>query len=240
MDKIILKNNNDRNPNGTFRKGGSFVMSEETKRKIGNAQLGEKNHAYGKTPWNKGKTGYLSEDSKKKMSIAKLGKSPWSKGKKFSKEHVEKLSKSHLGFKRPEVDKIKISKSMKGKQNSLGVTQSKDTILLRVKSLPKGSSHHWWKGGKTVGTIKERGSLEMKLWKKACMERDNFTCQKTGVRGGKLEVHHINNFADFSELRTSIENGITLSKESHKEFHKIYGMKNNTREQLEEFLGRKI
>jgi len=36
--------------------------------------------------------------------------------------------------------------------------------------------------------------------------------------------------------RTSIDNGITLSKEVHKEFHKRYGIKNNTREQLEEFI----
>lgn len=76
----------------------------------------------------------------------------------------------------------------------------------------------------------------MKLWKKACLERDNFTCQKTKQRGGKLRVHHINNFADFPELRTAINNGITLSEKSHKEFHQIYGVSNNTKEQLEEFL----
>jgi hypothetical protein len=95
---------------------------------------------------------------------------------------------------------------------------------------------HLWKGGITPENHKIRSSLEMKLFRKACMERDNFTCQKTGERGGRLVVHHINNFADFPELRTSIENGITLSKESHKEFHRIYGVKNNTKEQLLEFL----
>jgi hypothetical protein len=68
------------------------------------------------------------------------------------------------------------------------------------------------------------------------MERDNFTDQKTGIKGGDLEIHHINNFAEFPELRTSIENGITFSKKSHQEFHKKYGYKNNTIEQLEEFL----
>ncbi len=78
----------------------------------------------------------------------------------------------------------------------------------------------------------------MKLWRKVIFERDNFTCQKTGIKGGKLHPHHINNFADFSELRTSIENEITLSQKSHKEFHKIYGNKNNTRSQLKEFLNK--
>jgi hypothetical protein len=41
--------------------------------------------------------------------------------------------------------------------------------------------------------------------------------------------------ADFSELRFNINNGITMKKEIHKLFHKIYGKKNNTKEQIEKF-----
>lgn len=37
-------------------------------------------------------------------------------------------------------------------------------------------------------------------------------------------------------MKRKLDNGITLSKKAHKEFHKIYGRKNNTKEQLEEFL----
>jgi len=37
-------------------------------------------------------------------------------------------------------------------------------------------------------------------------------------------------------LRFAIDNGITLSEQSHKEFHKIYGKENNTKKQLKEFL----
>ena len=99
-----------------------------------------------------------------------------------------------------------------------------------------GEQNNMWKGGITAENDTIRTSIEMKLWKKACLERDNFTDQKTGIRGGDLVVHHINNFADFPELRTSIENGIVLSKESHNLFHKKYGKRNNTREQLYEFL----
>jgi len=36
--------------------------------------------------------------------------------------------------------------------------------------------------------------------------------------------------------RFAIDNGITLSKKSHKEFHDKYGQENNTREQLIQFL----
>ena len=42
--------------------------------------------------------------------------------------------------------------------------------------------------------------------------------------------------ADFPELKFAIDNGITLSKKAHDEFHKLYGKNNNTREQLVEFL----
>jgi 5-methylcytosine-specific restriction endonuclease McrA len=81
-----------------------------------------------------------------------------------------------------------------------------------------------------------RTSLKYDKWRKAIFERDNFTCQVCGQHGGDLQVHHINNFAEFSELRFAINNGITLCKKCHREFHKKYGKKNNTKEQLEEFL----
>lgn len=105
-----------------------------------------------------------------------------------------------------------------------------------VRKKLSGVNCHLWKGGISKENDKVRGSMEMRLWKKSCMERDNYTDQKTGVRGGKLEVHHINNFSSCIELRTSISNGITFSKESHKLFHKIYGIKNNNLTQLLEFL----
>jgi len=99
-----------------------------------------------------------------------------------------------------------------------------------------GDKHPKWKGGLTPENERIRKSMEAKLWKKAVYTRDNFTCQKYGIRGGRLVAHHIQNFSDFPELRFAIDNGMTLSEKAHKEFHKKYGLKNNTREQLEEFL----
>lgn len=104
----------------------------------------------------------------------------------------------------------------------------------------RGENNPNWRGGTSSEQDKLRHNIEMNLWRKSCMERDNFADAKTGIRGGDLVVHHINNFLSFPELRTSLENGITLSKESHKLFHKIYGIRNNTRSQLEEFLTKPI
>lgn len=109
----------------------------------------------------------------------------------------------------------------------MGKMQSKNRV---------GEKSSNWRGGTTPVSQKIRTSIEYDLWRKAIFERDNFTCQRYGTLGGKLRAHHINNFAEFPELRTSIENGITLSEKAHREFHRKYGIKNNTREQLEEFL----
>jgi len=93
-----------------------------------------------------------------------------------------------------------------------------------------------WNKGFADETNRARESLEYKYWHKSCLERDNFTCQRCGQHGGDFVVHHINNFAEFPELRTLIENGIVLCKKCHNQFHKRYGQKNNTKEQLKEFL----
>lgn len=156
--------------------------------------------------WNKGTKGIM----KSNKTSFKKGQVGVCTGKKATKETKIKLSISHLGQ----------------RAWNKGINQWQTT----------GNKNPNWKGGITPTNHKIRTSLEMKLWRKSCYERDNFTCQKTGEVGGKLVVHHINNFADFPELRTSIENGITLSYKSHKEFHKKYGTRNNTKEQLDEFL----
>jgi hypothetical protein len=151
-----------------------------------------------------------------------------------------------------------ISQKLKGKNNSpdtqfkkghkdLVPSKSRKIAALKISIATRGIKRpqcsgekaNNWKEGITPTNHLIRNSLEMILWREACMKRDKFTCQKTGETGVSLQVHHINNFADFSELRTSVSNGITLSKKSHKEFHKIYGIKKNTRDQLNEFLSKK-
>ena len=104
--------------------------------------------------------------------------------------------------------------------------------------IQNGSLNSMWKGGISHPNRLIRAGKNFRLWREAVFARDNWTCQKTETKGGKLHPHHIQNFAQFPELRFAIDNGITLSEKAHKEFHKIYGKNNNTREQLEEFLGK--
>lgn len=209
------------------RKG--HIVSKETRRKISIANIGKKcseaarqkisEAKKGKPSWNKDKKGIYSEETKKKMSEAKKGKPSWNKGTKGN---------------------IPWNKGTKGVMRAwnkgtkdLQVAWNKDKKYPQFSGANSGS----WKGGITPENVKIRTSLEMNLWRKANMERDNFTCQICGIRGGELVVHHINNFAEFPELRTSIENGTTFCKQCHSDFHKEYGRRNNTKEQINDFLG---
>jgi len=99
-----------------------------------------------------------------------------------------------------------------------------------------GAKNHRWKGGIESENKRIRKGINFRLWREAVFARDNWTCQKYHIKGGKLQPHHIQNFAQYPELRFAIDNGITFSKKAHDEFHKIYGKYNNTKEQLEEFL----
>lgn len=81
----------------------------------------------------------------------------------------------------------------------------------------KGAIHPNWRGGKTPLNLRIRSSVQYKLWRQAIFERDNYTCQICGVRGGELEAHHLVRLADRLDLAFAIDNGKTLCIECHKQ-----------------------
>jgi len=150
--------------------------------------------------------------------------------------------KVNLGRKHTKTTKEKISESHKGKpawnKGKQGIHLSPKTEFKQGHKVPKGKDSWAWKGGVSPENKRIRVSVEFRLWREAVFARDNWTCQKYGIKGGKLHPHHIKNFADYPKLRFAIDNGITFSEKAHREFHRKYGKKNNTIKQLKEFLDR--
>src|ERR1022692_4646359 len=62
----------------------------------------------------------------------------------------------------------------------------------------------------------KHGCAEDRDWRKAVFSRDNYTCQDCGVKGGRLQAHHIKAFKAFPELRHTLSNGLTLCLDCHK------------------------
>ena len=141
------------------------------------------------------------------------------RGVMHSKETREKMRKSAMG-------------------NTHGFQTGRPSVF-KGKERPnlRGENHWNWKGGTSPQAKIFKAKIEYRLWREAVFARDNWTCQRCEIRGKKeLHPHHIQNFAQYPELRTSIENGITLCIDCHRGFHRIYGQKDNTKEQLEKFL----
>lgn len=69
--------------------------------------------------------------------------------------------------------------------------------------------------GRTSLAFRLRTSKRYAEWRLAVFERDNFTCQECGQRGGKLNADHIMRFADYPSLRFDVSNGRTLCVACH-------------------------
>lgn len=147
------------------------------------------------------------------LSVAHLGQVPWNKGKTLSAEIRAKFSLAH-----------------KGKKNTPEVEER------RIRAMVRGEQHWNWKGGLTAETTRLKTSQQWRFWRLSVFERDDYTCQKCHIKGGTLNPHHILNRADHQETWFDLENGITLCKRDHTAFHRQYGRRKNTREQLLEFL----
>lgn len=151
--------------------------------------------------------------------------------KPHTKEWKEKMSERLRGknnpMKRTEV-RGRMSKIMKGNKNGMGKRSEKFCIKLGLRS--KGEKCHWWKGGISPLVKLIKISFKYRQWRSDVFTRDDFTCQKCGIKGGELHPHHIKAFSlilSENNIKTleqalnceelwSINNGLTLCKNCHK------------------------
>lgn len=170
--------------------------------------------------------------------LDKYGLKKWNKmwlWKKHKQESKEKMRQARL-WKQSYWKDRKMTEEQKSKLDLTGLKMGR--LVNKWKHLERimGPKNHNWKWWITPENKRIRTSLEIKLWRQACFERDVFTCKKCGGKWIYLNVHHIENFSEYPELRLAIDNWITLCKKCHLLFHNIYSRKNNTRKQLETFI----
>ena len=214
--------------------------TEETRKKISEANKGKNNPFYGK---------HHTEETKNKISEVH-------KGKYVSVETKNKMSEAHKGKKLPEETKQKISKSEKGKKLP-------EETKKKISEANKGEKHPGWKGG--ISKISSHLREYIKPWNKDSMKYSDY---KSVISEKPFKhIHHVNkNFSEILELTFKISNieiketiveytseeleklekiclmlhylfgpGVCLTDEEHKLFHKLYGKHDNTKEQFEEF-----
>lgn len=76
-------------------------------------------------------------------------------------------------------------------------------------------------------------------WSLQVKKNHKFTCFVCGDnKGGNLVSHHLESYSSSKDKRTQIENGVCLCGNCHIKFHKIYGYKNNTKEQFLDYLNK--
>lgn len=86
----------------------------------------------------------------------------------------------------------------------------------------RGKENPNWKGGHDSEVQRARKDNRYAIWRKSIFERDNYTCQKCGIRGGSLHAHHIKDWASNKALRFDIENGLTVCVPCHRKIHGHY------------------
>jgi 5-methylcytosine-specific restriction endonuclease McrA len=152
--------------------------------------------------------------------------------KKFHKPYTESIS--HWQNKRKYCSKVcaikntflKVGRNAWNKGKSGYTTkpcseERKLRISLANKGQPRpsmrGENHFAWKGGISFKRRDLRNPAYVQ-WRLSIFQRDNFTCQMPGcgIRGGKLESHHIKSWSKYPDLRFEITNGITLCRECHR------------------------
>jgi hypothetical protein len=103
-----------------------------------------------------------------------------------------------------------------------------------------GESNGRWNPDKEMDErVRRRKFHEYTEFRREVFKRDDYTCQCCGNRGGDLVAHHKDGYHWCEKKRLDKNNGVTLCKDCHIDFHTIFGTKNNTKEQYETWIKEK-
>ena len=104
----------------------------------------------------------------------------------------------------------------------------------------KGSEHHNWKGGVSGDRPRFMQTSVYKNWRTSVFERDDYLCTICAYQGSGLVAHHLEPYHSNKDLRTCLDNGVTLCTPCHTSFHSIYGKIHFNTENFREFHSAKV
>jgi len=162
-------------------------------------------------------------------------------GRHHTKEVLRKMSEIKKGKVHSEETKAKMSKTHSGKPIHSEEEKVKRSVRMRGINNPMfgkcGENHPNWNPNLTdEERLIERNYSAYYDWRTAVYVRDGYTCQCCGDnKGSNLNAHHLESYTDNKELRIELDNGITLCKECHLDFHHLYGYGGNTKAQYKEY-----
>jgi len=107
----------------------------------------------------------------------------------------------------------------------------------RISKSHSGENHWHWRGGISSERDIITGTPEYIQWRSSVLQRDGHHCSICGSNGN-LVAHHLASFDENPDLRTDVNNGLTLCEDCHKLFHHEYGYGENTLTQMYNFCRR--
>lgn len=98
------------------------------------------------------------------------------------------------------------------------IRRSADPAWRASRQFRRGAAHPGYRGNKDARHV-ERARYRYKAWHRAVLVAANFTCARCGVRGGRLEAHHIKHWATHPAERYVVANGQALCRPCHRAVH---------------------
>ena len=103
-------------------------------------------------------------------------------------------------------------------------------------TVKRGQDSPRWDPNKSEAErLRIRNAVEVRKFRSAVFERDGKFCVCCGSQE-RVVVHHILSYKRFPEYRFDPSNGVSICHRHHKEFHRLYGTRNFSKEDFMDFL----